>query len=45
MNYKLDVIISNVYLYLEGATKAIYKRLLNNDTIRKTLEVYYARRL
>jgi len=45
MNCKLDVTIGNVYLYSEGATKAIYKRLLNDDTTRKALEAYRARRL
>jgi hypothetical protein len=45
MNYKLDVTMNDVYLYLEGATKAMYKRLLNNDTTRKALEAYRARRL
>jgi hypothetical protein len=45
MNCKLDVTIGDVYLYSEGATKAMYKRLLNDDTIRKALEAYCARRL
>jgi hypothetical protein len=45
MNCKLDVTIGNVYLYLEGATKAIYKKLLNDNITRKALEAYCARRL
>jgi hypothetical protein len=45
MNYKLDVTIGDVYLYSEGATKVMYKRLLNDDTTRKALEAYRTRRL
>jgi hypothetical protein len=45
MNCKLDVTVGDVYLYSEGATKAMYKRLPNDDTTRKALEAYRARRL
>jgi hypothetical protein len=44
LKYKLDITFEDVVLYADGATKAIYKRLPNDDSAMNALEAYRARR-
>ena len=44
MNSKLNVTFGDVILYTDNVMKSIYKRLLNNKSIKEALEAYRAKK-